>query len=71
MNYTPTQMSYKGQWRGEPLKAKPKGVLLSSPAGCETVATECFHSPFLPFLIKVCLIYNIVLISGVQQGASF
>ena len=43
------EMSYKGQWTGEPLKAKPKGVLLPSPARCKTVATECFHSPFPPW----------------------
>lgn len=47
---------------GEPLKAKPKGVLLSSPAGCETVAPvsilPSFHKVLLhwpcPLSIHVC-----------------
>lgn len=63
MNYTPSWMSYKGQWMKEVLSenktqssqtgrpARPgrhAGVRQASPAGCETVATEHFHSPLLP-----------------------
>ena len=57
-------MSYKGQGTRDPLRTKPKAAKLanqgvhpaaseqgscySSAAGCETVATEYFHSPLLP-----------------------